>query len=208
MKKTVLSLVVCCFTLVSLRAQIVITEIMYNPPPSGVDSLEYVEIFNNSGMPVNLSGWNFTQGFNFTFAEGTFIGPGGYLVIAQNAPYFQAQFGFAPLAMVLPSALTNSGEDIELRDAAGNVKDYVDYLPAAPWPVDANGFGASMVLCDPNTDNSVGGAWQAANTATTITIGGTPVFANPGQAADCGAGNTLLAADDNLVVTAGVPTEL
>ncbi len=208
MKKTVLSLVVCFFTLVSLRAQIVITEIMYNPPPSGVDSLEYVEIFNNSGLPVNLSGWTFSQGFNFTFAEGTFIGPGNYLVIAQNAPYFQAQFGFAPLAMVSPSALTNAGEDIELRDAGGNVQDYVNYLPSAPWPVDANGFGPSMVLCDPNTDNSVGGAWQAANTATNITLGGIPVLANPGQGADCGGGNTLLAGDDNVVVTAGVPTEL
>ncbi|MBK8428474.1 MAG: lamin tail domain-containing protein [Lewinellaceae bacterium] len=117
MKKTLLSIIVCLFTFISLRAQIVITEIMYNPPPSGTDSLEYVEIFNNSGLPVNLSGWTFSQGFNFTFAEGTFIAPGGYLVIAQNAPYFQAQFGFAPLAMVLPSALTNGGEDIELRDA-------------------------------------------------------------------------------------------
>lgn len=208
MKKTLLSLVVCLFTLISLRAQIVITEIMYNPPPSGTDSLEYVEIFNNSGLPVNLSGWTFSQGFNFTFAEGTFIAPGGYLVIAQNAPYFQSQFGFAPLAMVLPSALTNGGEDIELRDAGGNVQDYVDYKPAAPWPVDANGFGASMVLCDPNSDNSVGGAWQAANTPTSVVIGGIAVFANPGQDADCGAGSTLVAADDNLVVTAGEATTL
>jgi len=208
MKKTLLSIIVCLFTFISLRAQIVITEIMYNPPPSGTDSLEYVEIFNNSGLPVNLSGWTFSQGFNFTFAEGTFIAPGGYLVIAQNAPYFQAQFGFAPLAMVLPSALTNGGEDIELRDAAGNVQDYVDYKPAAPWPVDADGLGASMVLCDPNTDNSVGGAWQAANTPTTVVIGGIAVFANPGQDADCGAGNTLVAADDNVVVTAGEATTL
>ena len=208
MKKTLLPLVVCFFALVSLRAQIVITEIMYNPPPSGPDSLEYVEIFNNSGMPVNLSGWNFTQGFNFTFAEGTFIAPGGYLVIAQNAPYFEAQFGFAPLAMGASSALSNPGEDIELRDAAGNVQDYVDYKPTDPWPVDANGFGPSMVLCDPNTDNSVGGAWQAASTATNIFLGGIQVFGNPGGDADCGAGNTLLAANDNLVVTAGVPTTL
>lgn len=208
MKKTVLSLVVCLFAMISLRAQIVITEIMYNPPPSGTDSLEYIEIFNNSGTPVNLSGWTFTQGFNFTFAEGTFIGPGGYLVIAQNAPYFQSQFGFEPLAMVLPSALTNTGEDIELRDANNNVMDYVNYLPAAPWPTEANGGGPSMVLCDPNTDNDAGGAWQAATTATTIVIGGIAVFANPGGPADCGMGNVLLAANDNFIITAGTPADL
>jgi hypothetical protein len=208
MKKTTLSLAAFFFTLMSLRAQIVITEIMYNPPPSGVDSLEYVEVFNNSGMPVNLSGWNFTQGFTFTFADGTIIPPGGYLVIAQNAPYFEAQFGFQPLAMGANSALTNTGEDIELRDAQGNVKDYVDYKPAEPWPTQANGGGPSMVLCDPNTDNSVGGAWQAATTPTSIVLGGTAVFANPGAPSDCGSGSTLVAADDNLVVTAGTPVNL
>ncbi len=208
MKKLMLSLVITLFTLLSMQAQIVITEIMYNPPPSGQDSLEYVEIHNNSPMPVNLSGWNFTQGFNFTFADGTFIPAGGYLVIAQNAPYFQSQFGFQPLAMGASSALTNSGEDIELRDANGNVQDYVDYKPGSPWPTAANGTGPSLVLCDANSDNSLAGAWQAANTATNIIIGGIQVFANPGQPSDCGAGNTLLAADDNLVVTAGVPTTL
>lgn len=203
MKKTLLSIAVCFFTLVSLKAQIVITEIMYNPPPSGPDSLEYVEIFNNSGTPVNLSGWTFSLGFNFTFAEGTFIAPGGYLVIAQNAAYFQSQFGFQPLAMGPSSALNNGGETIELRDAGGNVQDVVAYSPAAPWPTTANGSGPSIVLCDPNTDNSVGGAWQAASTPTSVVIGGTAVLANPGQDADCGAGNTLLAGDDNVVVTAG-----
>jgi len=207
MKKTTLSLAAFFLTLMSLRAQIVITEIMYNPPPSGVDSLEYVEVFNNSGTPVNLSGWNFTQGFNFTFAEGTFIGPGGYLVIAQNAPFFEAHFGFQPLAMGANSALTNTGEDIELRDAQGNVQDYVDYKPADPWPTDANGFGPSLVLCDPNTDNSVGGAWQAATTTTSIVLGGITVLANPGAPSDCGSGSPLVAADDNVVVTAGVPAD-
>lgn len=208
MKKTMLSLAAFLLTLMSLRAQIVITEIMYNPPPSGTDSLEYVEVFNNSGMPVNLSGWNFTQGFNFTFADGTVIPPGGYLVIAQNAPYFESKFGFAPLAMGPSSALTNTGEDIELRDAQGTVKDYVDYKPADPWPAAANGGGPSLVLCDPNSDNSVGGAWQAAGTATNIVLGGITVFGNPGAPSDCGAGSPLVAADDNVVVTAGVPAFL
>lgn len=208
MKKTTLSLAVLLFTLVSLRAQIVITEIMYNPPPSGPDTLEYVEIFNNSGTPVNLSGWNFTQGFNFTFPDGTFIGPGGYLVIAQNAPYFESKFGFAPLAMGAGSALTNTGEDIELRDAGGTVQDLVDYLPTAPWPTAANGGGPSMVLCDPNTDNNTGGAWQAASTSAGFSIAGTEVFANPGQASQCGGGSALVAADDDLVVTAGVAADL
>lgn len=208
MKKTTLSLAVLLFTLVSLRAQIVITEIMYNPPPSGVDTLEYVEIFNNSGTPVNLTGWNFTQGFNFTFPDGTVIAPGGYLVIAQNAPYFESKFGFAPLAMGANSALTNTGEDIELRDGGGNVQDLVDYLPTAPWPTSANGGGASIVLCDANTDNNLGGAWQAASTSAGFSIGGTEVFGNPGQPSQCAGGNALSAADDDLVVTAGVPADL
>ena len=37
---------------------VVISEVMYDPPQTGVDSdYEWVELFNPTGAPVDLSGW-------------------------------------------------------------------------------------------------------------------------------------------------------
>lgn len=199
--KKVLSALVCSllFTL-SAQAQIVINEIMYNPPESGTDTLEYVELYNKSNTPVDVSNWLFTQGVEFTFPAGTVIPAGGHVVISENAAYFQSKFGFLPYEWV--GALTNSpGEDIELTDDNGQVIDYVNYMNAAPWPAGAAGQGASIVLCDPNSDNADPANWQACPTATVFIINGIQVFANPGLASGCS--DDLKANDDQFSVISG-----
>ncbi len=198
MKKALLSL----FTLLCLsgiaQAQIFITEIMYNPPESGTDSLEYIELFNKSNATVDLSGWNFTQGVAYVFPAGASLGAGQYVVLSRFPAQLQAKLNVASIEWDLNGALTNGGEDIELRDATANVIDYVDYKNAAPWPVEANGFGSSLVLCDPNTDNSLPVNWQAATTSTGVIINGKEVLANPGAASGC-TGTTILSATNDVV---------
>ena len=49
---------------------------------------------------------------------GTTIAAGGYLVVAKDAAQFQATYGFAPAA-VYGGNLSNSGETVALKDAAG-----------------------------------------------------------------------------------------
>ncbi|MCC6410719.1 MAG: lamin tail domain-containing protein [Saprospiraceae bacterium] len=204
--KKVLSALVCSvlFTL-SAQAQIVINEIMYNPPEPNTDTLEYVELFNNSNQAVDVSNWTFTQGFDFTFPGGTTIPANGYVIISENAAHFQSKFGFLPYEWV--GALTNSpGEDIELTDDNGQVVDYVDYKNTAPWPLGAAGQGASIVLCDPNSDNSDPANWQACPTATIVFINGTQVFANPGLASGCS--DDLKANDDQFSIISGTSATL
>ena len=46
---------------------LVITEIMYNPPESGTDSLEFIEIYNNGTDAVNMDGFTFVDGVEYTF---------------------------------------------------------------------------------------------------------------------------------------------
>jgi hypothetical protein len=200
MKKLLSVCAFLCAFLGIAQAQIVVTEIMYNPPEPGTDTLEYIELYSTAA--VDISGWNFTQGVTHTFASGTTMAPGAYLVLCENAAYFQSKFGFAPLQWT-DGALTNSGEDIELRDAAGNIIDYVDYKNAAPWPVEPNGNGPSLVLCDPNADNALAGAWQAATTPTGVVIAGKEVFANPGAASGCSGTNAVSAQNDAAVVATG-----
>ncbi|MEZ5304882.1 MAG: lamin tail domain-containing protein [Verrucomicrobiales bacterium] len=68
----------------------------------------------------------------------------------------------APPMIALPGGLENAGERIVLRDAAGAVQDEVDYRSEFPWPVGADGGGASMQLINPALDNDLGGSWRSA----------------------------------------------
>lgn len=208
MKKTLLTLSLLFTMLAMTNAQIVITEIMYNPPESGTDSLEYVELHNNTNAAVDVSGWTFTQGFEFTFPASSTINPNAYIVIAKSASAFQTVFGFAPYGVwVTGGALTNNpGEDIALHNAAGAQIDSVDYKNAAPWPLGANGQGNSLVLCNPNSDNADPANWQDASTSTGVTINGKLIYANPGAASNCA--TVIIAQPDNYSVAQNVSTNL
>jgi hypothetical protein len=209
MKKTLLALALLLGIFSTGRTQVIITEIMYNPPESGNDSLEYFELHNFHNFPTDISGWNFTQGITYTFAAGTVMPPGGYIVLAKNANAFQTAFGVAPtIVWATNDALTNSGEDIELRDAAGTVRDYVDYLNVLPWPAEGAGLGPSIVLCDFNADNSLPANWQAASTGTGVIVNGNEVKGNPFAASGCTNVNQITAVDDNLVAPTGQTTLL
>lgn len=163
--------------------QLTITEISYNPPESGTDSLEYVELLNTSGGNLDLTDWSFTQGFNLTFAN-VLLGPDEYLVVAVNPEAMMSVLGVEAIGFE-DGALTNGGEDIEISDAAGNVVDFVEYSDSGDWPGSANGTdgaGASIELCDVNSDNNVGANWRAADNDTGANADGTPYLGTPGAA--------------------------
>ncbi|MEZ4984022.1 MAG: hypothetical protein R2795_03115 [Saprospiraceae bacterium] len=84
--------------------------------------------------------------------------------------------------------MSNGGETLTLTDADGNIVDEVTFDDSFPWPTSPDGFGASLVLCDPNADNNDGANWQAALTPTGVISGGLEIFANPGAASACSEG--------------------
>ena len=59
-------------------AAIVINEIHYNPDVK-TDPGEFVELYNSGTNTVNLAGWAFTDGINYTFPPIN-LAPGGYVV--------------------------------------------------------------------------------------------------------------------------------
>ena len=202
MKKTLLTILCTVSLLAAAQAQVVINEIMYNPPESGVDSLEYVELFNSGNAAADISGWSFPNGITYTFPAGTILPVNGYVVLAVNANAFKNVFGFLPLQFV--GALSNGGEVIRLADAGGAEVDAVTYANMLPWPVEGNGNGNSIVLCDPTSDNSQPINWQACSTPTGITINGKAVFANPNAASACSGPSNLVAVNDQAVVNSPV----
>jgi hypothetical protein len=189
---------------------LVITEIMYNDPSGGTagDSLEYVELYNNSGATLDLTGVTFSLGITHTFAAGTSLAADDYLILARNAAAMQNVFG-AGLNLVQWNGgqLTNTGEPIVIRDALNNIVDSVSYLPSAPWPTSPNGLGTSLILCNPNADNSIGSNWSAATTAVGVQVNLIDLFANPGDtdaacvppgALSLGFDGTTISVDENV----------
>lgn len=150
------------FNVLALPAtpDIVITEIMYNPPESGTDSLEFIEIYNNDVTAVPLSGLFFTSGISHIFADDT-LQPGDYYVLCVDSAAFYNFFGVTGHEWNSGS-LNNSGEGLAIEDSFGNLVDTVFFDDAAPWPTAADGNGPSLVLCDPSLDNNNGANWFAA----------------------------------------------
>ncbi len=165
----------------ALVGELVITEIMYNPPESGDDSLEYIEIYNNSDEAVNLLSYAFTSGIEYMFPDVS-LEIDSYLVIAKNASAMLNTFGITAYEWNEGSALSNSGELIKLVNPTGITVDSVSYQTDYPWPEEANGNGPSLSICDPNTENSVGDNWHASVNYLTDNANGDAIFGSPEMA--------------------------
>ncbi len=151
-----LPLIICLLSLQFLAAQIVITELSYNPPESGSDSMEYVELYNNSGADLDLINWHLT-GVTDSFEVSTVLPAGGYLVLAENAGAMLNVLGVT--AREWEGALGNGGETVTVYDASGAIVDEVTYDDIDTWPTEADGtdgVGASIELCDPSDNNNDG----------------------------------------------------
>jgi len=163
----------------SLFGNIVINEIMYNPPEAGTDTNEYFELYNSGGSPVSLSNWFLEQGVTFTFPADTLISADGYIIVCESTNSLWAVYSNmlvnADAVFEWSGALGNSGEDLDLRDAESNQIDYVDYKSSSPWPTEPNGNGPSLELVDPNADNNDSASWQP---STNGPPGGTPGIQN------------------------------
>lgn len=141
---------------------VVINEIHYDPDNNA--PIEFIEIHNPTGSQVDLSGWQFTAGIDFTFPPFSLIDSGGYLVVAYNPAAFAAQFGFTPLGPY-SGKLSGDGEEVVLSDNLGNEIDRVEYQSVFPWPIAAGGAGSSMELIHPSLDNDLAGSWRASGAA-------------------------------------------
>lgn len=182
----------------------VITEIMYNPPEAGTDSLEFIEILNPSlTATINMSGFYIEDAFSFTFPSGFILGTGEYVVIAGDSVIFESAFGVEALQWEgSANQLSNNGESITLKAPNSTVVDEVTYGASGMWPAGANSQGYSLVLCDPTADNSLAANWTISENNTGVVVNSLTVYADPGMAATCTATGI---ADDNVITTLVYP---
>ena len=144
--------------------QVVINEIFYHPPcqeafsPCPDALAEFIEIHNPSGTSVDIGGWRFNDGVDYTFPQGTTLPANGYLVIADDLTGYTDFFGQNASGQ-WSGELSNGGERIALVDAAATLINDVTYSDGsdAPgsWSVNADGNGDSLsLLSAENADGS------------------------------------------------------
>ncbi len=171
---------------------------MYNPTEPGIDTLEYIEIQNIGLAPVNLEGYTFTSGPTYTFPD-VILPSQGFLILCKSVAYFQNVFGSLPSLEWTSGALSNTGMTLTLSDQLGAIVTSVSYTNTSPWPGgQANGNGASIVLCDPSGDNNNPALWKTAATKTGKFHYGIEVLASPLGDAEC------ISAEDKALILTGV----
>lgn len=176
-----------------LNAQIVITEVMFNPPEAGIDTLEYIELYNNGNETINLSGYQFTQGVRHTFGQ-LEVNAGEYIVLAIDSTAMKNIYNITAYQWE-EDGLRNGGESITLVDPLGMVVDGLSYSDQEEWPTDAAGLGASMELCDITKDNSEALNWKASATPQDVIINGLELRGTPGKS------NSVICDGAKLIVT-------
>jgi hypothetical protein len=114
--------------------KIVINEIMFHPSNEATNQ-EWIELHNTDTGPVNLTGWRFTEGVDYTFPNVT-IPAGGYLVVAASVEAFQAKYpGVLNVIGDWAGQLSNSEEDLAIETATGEEVDYVHYADEGDWAI-------------------------------------------------------------------------
>jgi len=140
-------------------APVVINEFQYDD--SGVDDREFVELYNRSGAPVDISNWSIggqdPSGPNLAYPipSGTILAPGAFYVIGPGN-------GLVPNVDLAvngpgggPTDLWENGQDsIELLDASGTIVDSVVYElhrgAIAGFTPEGEGFYGDFASLDTN----------------------------------------------------------
>ena len=151
---------------------IVINEIMANPSPSvRLPEYEYVELYNRSGKNIEMNGWTLTYGNTSRVIPSYLFPAGEYLLLAHSSAVSDlSAYGATLPVLTSMTAITNTGQYLQLKDPEGNVISWVDF--SDDWyddPLKSNG-GWSLEQVNPDLVCSVASNWNAS----TSRNGGTP----------------------------------
>lgn len=166
-------------------ANLVVSEFHYHPADPGPaeqalgfnaeNDFEFIELTNiSASTSIDLTGVRLEDAiaFDFTSAPAAvrYLPPGGRVVVVENAAAFAGRLapGATPLiAGAYSGNLSNGGEVVTVRAAAGALIKQFTYNDKFPWPEAADGAGYSLVLTSPlaNPDHNVASNWHASATA-------------------------------------------
>lgn len=171
------------------KAQVVIGELNYNSD-STVSSGDWVELWNPTGSPVDISGWKMVDSdiLNppYIIPGGTVLAPDGRIVLADNLVKFDQQHPGVPRLGPLGFEFSNNGETVTLQNGSGQVQVQFSYTDSLPWNRCADGFGRTLELLDPAVTPTDPANWRCGC-----------IKGSPGAAFSPCTGETLLISEIN-----------
>lgn len=143
---------------------IVINEINYNSADD-FDTDDWVEFYNNSDQPIDISGWIFRDedpDHGYVFPANTVLDAGEYVVICCDADKFHEKFpDVTNISGYFDFGFSGGGEHLRISNAQGEVIDSLTYDDGDPWPDEPDAGGATLALKNPSLDNALGENWAA-----------------------------------------------
>ena len=154
-----------------LDSTVVFNELMYNPETA--TEPEWVELYNQLAVDMDVSEWSLEGGIDYTFPAGTTVPGRGFLLVSATNTIPGAQAGVEILGP-FTGALSNGGEEVRLINNDGRLMNTIDYSDGGRfWPVEPDGSGATLSKLNALTASEDFASWTASPQH-----GGTPGSAN------------------------------
>ncbi len=159
----------------SRATPLIFSEIMPHPrAEAGGPSLEFIELFNTDPVSHDLGGYRLEGDVAYRFPAGTRIAPRSFLLLAAEPEALRAATAFNTVLGPYTGALPRGEGTLRLTDRQGAILLDLTYRATPPWPPQADGMGASLVLARPDYGEGDPRAW-----ASSRFLGGSPGRAEP-----------------------------
>ncbi len=157
-------------TQLAVRADttLVFNEVMYHPA-TNEPAMEWVELYNQLAVDLDVSGWSITGDIGFVFPAGTKVSGRSHIVVAINPAALTAATGLGNVFGPFTNRLSNANGTLRLRNNNGRVMDELSYGTEDEWPVAPDGAGPSLAKADEDFGTAEPANWRAS-----LQIGGTP----------------------------------
>jgi hypothetical protein len=149
-------------------ATLVFNEVMYHPA-TNEPAMEWVELYNQLAVDLDVSGWRISGEIDYTFPPNTRVPGRGFVVVSIDPAALGAATGITNVVGPFAKRLSNSGGTLRLRNNNDRLVDQMTYGTEGDWPVAPDGAGPSLAKLDEDFGSSFPGNWGASRR-----IGGTP----------------------------------
>jgi hypothetical protein len=141
---------------------VAVSEMDYHPMGDGAG--EYLVLRNLSAQAVNLRGARFSSGIEYVFDRDTDLplAPNESCILVRDLVRFRERHGATvPIQGIYSGSLNNGGERIVLVNRQGDEVFGFEFRTQAPWPEEADGGGARMLLAWPDFGLGSAKSWRA-----------------------------------------------